>query len=51
MGKANKYLTPFAEKVFVSYKDLEGISQKYKENIRFRTISLDIEICKIIKIY
>ena len=33
MGKANKYLTPFAEKVFVSYKDLEGVSQKYKENV------------------
>ena len=25
LGKANKYLLPFAEKIFVSYKDLEGI--------------------------
>ena len=25
IGKANKYLLPFAKKIFVSYKDLEGI--------------------------
>ena len=28
IGKANKYLLPFAQKIFVSYKDLEGISKK-----------------------
>ena len=25
IGKANRYLLPFAEKIFVSYKELEGI--------------------------
>ncbi len=29
IGKANKYLLPFAEKIFVSYKNLEGIPEKY----------------------
>ena len=29
IGKANKYLLPFAKKIFVSYKDLEGIPEKY----------------------
>ena len=33
IGKANKYLLPFAEKIFVSYKELEGISSKYKDKI------------------
>ncbi len=33
MGKANKYLSPYAERIFVSHKDLEGISEKYKENV------------------
>ena len=28
IGKANKYLLNFAEKIFVSYKDLEGIDEK-----------------------
>ena len=28
IGKANKYLLPFAKKIFVSYKELEGISEK-----------------------
>ncbi len=27
IGKANKYLLPFAEKIFVSYKEIEGISK------------------------
>ena len=31
IGKANKYLLNFAEKVFVSYKDLEGIKEKNKK--------------------
>ena len=30
IGKANKYLMPYANKVFVSYKELEGIPQKYQ---------------------
>ena len=30
LGKTNKYLLPFANKILVSYKDLEGISKKYK---------------------
>ena len=33
IGKANKYLLPFAQKIFVSYKDLEGISKKYNKKI------------------
>ena len=33
IGKANKYLLKFAEKIFVSYKDLEGIREKYKKKI------------------
>ena len=33
IGKANKYLLPFAKKIFVSYKDLEGISEKYNNKI------------------
>ena len=33
IGKANKYLLPFAKKIFVSYKDLEGISEKYNDKI------------------
>ena len=33
VGKANKYLLPFAKKIFVSYKDLEGIPKKYDNKI------------------
>ena len=33
IGKANKYLLPFAKKIFVSYKELEGISKKYNKKI------------------
>lgn len=29
IGKANKYLLPFTKKIFVSYKDIEGIKNKY----------------------
>ncbi len=29
IGKANKYLLPFAEKLFVAHKELEGIPEKY----------------------
>ncbi len=29
IGKANKYLLPFAKKLFVSYKELEGVRKKY----------------------
>ena len=28
IGKANRYLSPFAKKSFVSYKDIQGINQK-----------------------
>lgn len=34
MGKANKYLLPFAYKVFVSYRDLEGVKGKYKNKVK-----------------
>jgi len=33
IGKANKYLLPFAKKIFVSYNELEGISEKYKDKV------------------
>ncbi len=33
IGKANKYLTPYAKKIFVSYKELEGIPDKYKKKV------------------
>ena len=33
IGKANKYLLPFTKKIFVSYKDLEGVPEKYKNKI------------------
>jgi len=33
IGKANKFLLPFAKKIFVSYKELEGISEKYKDKV------------------
>ncbi len=52
IGKANKYLLPFAKKIFVSYQELEGIPEKYKikvisigniirEEIIAKKISLD----------
>ena len=33
IGKANKYLLPFTKKIFVSYKELEGIPKKYNKKI------------------
>ena len=33
IGKANRYLAPFAKKILVSYKDIQGISEKYKSKI------------------
>tara|TARA_B100001057_G_scaffold302730_1_gene302944 strand:+ start:115 stop:1209 length:1095 start_codon:yes stop_codon:yes gene_type:complete len=33
LGKANKYLLPFANKIFVAYKDLEGVSEKHKKKV------------------
>ena len=33
IGKANRYLLPHAKKVFVSYKEVEGISNKYREKV------------------
>ena len=33
IGKANKYLLPFAKKIFVSYKELEGIPGKYEDKV------------------
>ena len=41
LGKANKYLLPFAQNIIVSSKNLEGISNKYNNKI--------IEIGNIIK--
>jgi len=33
IGKANKYLLFFAKKIFVSYKELEGISKRHKNKV------------------
>ena len=33
IGKANRFLSPFAKKILVSYKDIEGINEKYKSKI------------------
>ena len=33
IGKANKYLIPFANKIFVSNLDLEGVPGKYKNKV------------------
>ena len=33
IGKANRYLLPFAEKIFVSYKSLEGIPKKFDDKV------------------
>ena len=41
IGKANKYLLPFTEKILVTFKDIEGVPDKYRKKI--------IEIGNIIK--
>ena len=41
IGKANKYLLPFCEKIFVSKRELEGVPKKYNHKI--------VEIGNIIK--
>ncbi len=33
IGKANKYLLPFAKKIFVSRREVEGISENYRNKI------------------
>ena len=33
IGKANNYLLPFSNKIFVSFKEVEGISEKYKDKV------------------
>ena len=33
VGKSNKYLLPFAEKIFVSHKEINGISKRYNHKI------------------
>ena len=33
IGKANKYLLPFAKKILVSHEELEGIPEKYKSKV------------------
>ena len=33
LGKANKYLLPFAKKIFLSYPEIKGINLKYKKKI------------------
>ena len=33
IGKANKYLLPFAAKIFVSNREVEGISKKYSKKV------------------
>ena len=33
IGKANKYLLPLSKKIFVSYKELEGIAKKHNSKV------------------
>ena len=33
IGKANRFLAPFAKKIFISYKDIDGIHLKNKDKI------------------
>ncbi len=33
IGKANKYLLPYAKKIFVAHKELEGVSEIYKKKV------------------
>ena len=33
IGKANRYLMPFAKKIFVSCSELEGVSERYKKKV------------------
>ena len=33
IGKANKYLLPFANKILVSFEEVEGIPEKYKNKV------------------
>jgi len=33
IGKVNRYLLPYAKKIFVSHKELEGISEKYHKKV------------------
>ena len=33
IGKANKYLLPFAEKILVSFEEVEGVPEKYKHKV------------------
>ena len=33
IGRANRYLLPYAKKIFVSFKELEGISKKYQKKV------------------
>ena len=33
IGKANKYLLPFAKKIFVSFKELDGVSKNYNNKV------------------
>ena len=33
IGKANRYLLPFAKNIFVSYKELEGVKEKDKKKV------------------
>ena len=33
VGKANKYLLPFVDKIFIAYKEINGIQKKYNSKI------------------
>ena len=44
IGKSNKYLLPFAFKIFVSYRDLIGIKKKYENKVIVTGIIIRDEI-------
>jgi UDP-N-acetylglucosamine--N-acetylmuramyl-(pentapeptide) pyrophosphoryl-undecaprenol N-acetylglucosamine transferase len=33
LGKSNRYLMPFASKIFLAYKNVEGINKKYRSKV------------------
>ena len=50
MGKVNRYLTPYAKKIFVAYEEVEGINQKYNKKIVITGNILREKILNFIKI-
>ncbi len=50
IGKANKYLLPFAKYLFVSYEDIQGVNLKHKNKIKIMGNILRESIFNYVKI-